>query len=249
MPELLYPLGLIHDHNPPEVPDLGAFESTPVPKPPAKVPLIKAVWPMANNGPGSEYLEGDCTIAGALHADQAGAVITSEPWSYCGDQVTHATYRKLTGGGDTGLMLPQVLKPWHAGEFLGAPKNGGYAVVHPKNTTQVKQSIWIFANGYVAVNLPQPAQGQFRPDGSGVWELTHTGADYDIAGGHCIVAVAYTAEGVYCITWGGIVLVTWEWWATYVVQVYAVVPPAFVERGGNGRGYDLAAIDGFLAAV
>lgn len=244
-----YETGLIHDHQAPEVPDLGAFAIAPIPTPPGQVALIKASWPMANNGPGSEYLEGDCTVAGALHIDQAGALIATEPWSYCGDKLTHTTYRKLTGGADTGLMLPQVLKPWHAGPFLGAAKNGGYAVIHPKNTTAVKQSIWIFGNGYVAVNLPSIAQKQFRADGSGVWRLTHTSADHDIDGGHCIVAVAYSAEGVYCITWGGIVLVTWEWWATYVVQVYAVVPPAFEERGGDARGYNLAAIDGFLPKV
>jgi hypothetical protein len=205
--------------------------------------LIKTVWPMAGND-----TEGDCTIAGATHVNQAGALIASEPWSYQGDAATHQVYRHLSGGGDTGLMLPQVLKPWHTTGLWGE-KNGGYALIRPKNTTAVKQSVCIFGNGYVAVDLPAVAQQQFRPDGSGVWELTHTSADYNIEGGHCIVAVAYTSEGVYCVTWGSTVLVTWEWWMTYVVQCYAVVPPAFVERGGDARGYNLAAIDGFLTKV
>jgi hypothetical protein len=145
-------------------------------------------------------------------------------------------------------MLPQVLRPWHLGQLAGGA-NGGYAIVRPKNTTAVKQSIWIFGNGYTAVDLPAIAQQQFRPDGSGVWELTHTSADYAIDGGHCIVAVAYSAEGVYCVTWGSTVLVTWGWWATYVVQCYAVVPPAFAEKGGDGRGYNLAALDAYLPRV
>lgn len=239
-----YKLGLIHDHAPPAVPDLATFEATPVPKPPAGVPLVQTEWPMADN----DKL-GDCTIAGAVHVDQAGGLCTSEPWTYCGDAAVSKTYFGLTGGPDSGLMLPQVLTPWHAGEFLGAPKNGGYAAVHPKNTTQVKQSIWIFGNAYTAVNLPAVAQEQFKPDGSGVWELTHTSADHDIEGGHCIVGAFYTPDGPIAVTWGGTVQITWEWWLTYVVQVYAVVPPAFVERGGDGRGYNLAAIDSYLPEV
>lgn len=239
-----FKLGLIHDHAPPEVPDLATFEATPVPKPPASVALIQTEWPMADND-----TLGDCTIAGATHVNQAGALIATEPWTYQGDADTQSTYFGLTGGQDTGLLLPQVLKPWHMKGLFGQPPNGGYAVVNPKNTTAVKQAIWIFGNAYIGVNLPAVAQSQFRPDGSGVWELTHTAADYDIEGGHCVVPVAYSAEGVICVTWGGTVLVTWAWWATYVSQVYAVVPPAFEARGGDGRGYDLKAIDGYLPKV
>lgn len=239
-----YKLGLIHDHAAPRVPDLAAFATTPVPAPPTSVDLPQAVWPMADND-----TLGDCTIAGAVHVNQAGALIVSEPWTYAGDAETKSTYLGLSGGQDTGLMLPQVLDPWHAGDFLGSARNGGYAAVHPQNTTAVKQAVWIFGNAYIAVNLPGVAQRQFQPDGSGVWQLTHTAADDDIEGGHCVVVVAYNATGPIAVTWGGTVQITWEWWLKYVVQVYAVVPPAFVAKGGDGRGFDLAAIDAYLPAV
>jgi hypothetical protein len=237
-------LGLLHDHRPPEVPGLGEFAVTVVPKPPANVAPIKTIWPMADN----DRL-GDCTVAGAVHVNQAGALITLEPWTYMGDGVVQDTYFGLSGGKDTGLLLPQVLKPWHMGVFLGQQPNGGYAVVPPKHTTQVKQSIWIFGNVYIAVDLPAIAQDQFKPDGSGVWELTHGPEDYDIEGGHCVVGVGYNAEGVYCVTWGSLVLATWEWWFTYVIQAYAVIPPAFKAKGGDGRGFDLTRIDRYLPKV
>lgn len=237
-----YKLGLIHDHKPSEVPDLAEFQETSVPKPPSSVQIGSTIWPMACND-----TEGDCTIAGATHVNQAGALVVGADWVYQGDADTSATYLGLTPGHkDTGLLLPQVLKPWHLKGLFGQEPNGGYASVHPGDTNTVKQSVWIFGNGYVAVNLPAIAQQQFKANGSGVWELTHTAADYDIEGGHCIVAVAYGPEGVTCVTWGGTVLVTWEWWLNYVVQVYAVVPPAFVANSGDGRGYNLAAIDGYL---
>lgn len=239
-----YELGLIHDHGTPEALDLATFAEGKQPTPPPSVSAPKGKYPMACND-----TEGDCTVAGATHYEQAGAIITDEPWTYQGDAATNKVYRQLTGGGDTGLMLPQVLKPWHLVGLWNGAKNGGYSVVHPKDTTGVKRSIWIFGGAYIAVNLPAVAQQQFKADGTGVWELTHTSADNDIEGGHCVVPIGYTAEGVVTVTWGGLVLITWEWWARYVTQVYAVVPPAFVAKGGDGRGYDLAAIDAYLPQV
>ena len=59
-----FPLGLIHDHLPPEVPDLAVFAEKPIPIPPVGValPEAKGGWPMALN---DTY--GDCTIAGVAH--------------------------------------------------------------------------------------------------------------------------------------------------------------------------------------
>ena len=88
-----YKLGLIHDPRPPEVPDLATFATTPVPKAPTKILLPKATWPEALNNQ-----LGDCTIAGAVHLDQAGALVVDEPWTYCGDGVTRSTYMGLTAG-------------------------------------------------------------------------------------------------------------------------------------------------------
>jgi hypothetical protein len=235
-----YKLGLIHDPLPSIVPDLECFATAPIPVPPPTVAAPEVEWPMADND-----TLGDCTIAGAVHLDQAGAAVTDEPWTYPGDVVVSRVYLGLTGGPDTGLQLPQVLTPWKTPGLFGS-QNGGFASVNVKNTTLVKQSVWIFGGLYIAVNLPAVAQQQFRPNGSGVWELTGTPADYDIEGGHCVAPVGYTPKGVIAVTWGSTVLITWQWWHTYVVQAYAVVPPAFVTKGGDARGFDLAAIDGYL---
>lgn len=235
-----FKLGLIHEPHA-SAPDLLTFATEPIPTPPANVPLIEADYPMALNNN-----KGDCTIAGAVHVNELGDLVAGEPWTYCGDALVDKTYTGLTGGPDTGLMLPQVLKPWHRGEFLGQKPNGGYGSIHSKNTKLLKTGIWVFGNAYCAVNLPAIAQTQFKSDGSGVWELTGTSEDYNIEGGHCIVGAAYTSEGVYMLTWGEWVLATWEWWFTYGVQAYSVVPPGFVARGGDARGFSVAQLDGWL---
>jgi hypothetical protein len=241
--ELPYAMGLIHDLSAPQAVSLGAAAEQPIPAPPASVAAPNTEWPMVLN---DEI--GDCTLAGEIHVEQAGALIVDEPWEYPGDSVVETEYFDLTGGADTGLLLTQVLQPWHTTGLFGA-KNGGFASVHPYDTTLLKQAIWIFGNLYIGVNLPAIAQQQFKPDGSGVWELTNTPADYDIAGGHCVVPVAYSIDGVRAVTWGGTVLITWAWWFMYVSQVYTVVPSRFVEKGGDSRGFNLATINHYLPRV
>lgn len=239
-----YKLGLNHSEIPKGVRDLSCFAMTPIPAPPTTVTAPSLVSPLADN----DRL-GCCTISGAVHLDQVGAAIVDEPWTYPGDEKVRQVYFGLTGGQDTGLQLPQVLDPWHRTGLFGNDTNGGFATVNVRNTTQIKQTIWIFGAAYIAVALPQTAQEQFSPDGSGVWELTHTNADYDIEGGHCVVPNGYSAEGVRAYTWGSEVLMTWEWWHTYVQQCYAVVPRGFIEKGGDGRGFDIAAIERDLGAL
>ena len=239
-----YKLGLIHSEIPSHVKDLGCYATAPLPAPPERVNDPKVEWPMADN----DRL-GCCTIAGAVHLDQAGAAIVGEPWTYPGDDKVQQVYFGLSGGQDTGLQLPQVLKPWKASSLFGNDQNGGYASVNPKNTTMVKQTIWIFGAAYIAVTLPMPAQEQFKPDGSGIWDLTHTDADYQIEGGHCVTPVGYNPFGVIAVTWGSTVMISWRWWHQYVTQCYAVIPKGFVESGKDGRGFDIAAITLDLAAV
>ena len=244
MSDFPYKLGVIHSEIPAAVKDLGCFATAPIPAPPASVTAPTLDSPMADN----DRL-GCCTISGVVHLDQVGAAIVDEPWTYPGDAAVEQVYFGLSGGADTGLQLPQVLDPWHRTGLFGDDQNGGFASVNPKNTTMVKQTVWIFGAAYIAVALPAPAQEQFVPSGSGVWALTGTSADYDIVGGHCIVPCGYSSEGVVAYTWGSTVLMTWEWWHTYVQQVYAVVPRGFVEKGGDGRGFDIAAIERTLGAV
>jgi hypothetical protein len=236
--------GLILNPNPePMGPLLATVATTTIPTPPVLVEAPQAEWPMADN----DRL-GCCTIAAEVHVEQAGAIITSEPWTYPGDEAVETTYEKLTGGPDTGLELPQVLVPWKTPGLFGA-ENGGYGLIHPKDHSLCKSGIAIFGNLYIAVALPAIAQEQFRPDGTGVWELTHTAQDDDIEGGHCVVPVGYERLGVIAVTWGSTVTITWSWWNKYVQQVYTVVPSRFVEKGGDAKGFDLAQLDAFLPVI
>jgi hypothetical protein len=238
-----YSLGMILE--PPSTePDLATFAVTKIPAPPIVVaPPRIPDWQMACN----DRL-GDCAEAKIVHADMTWASILGQPYTYPGDAAVQSAYFAQTNGQDTGLVLSTELARWKSGGNLGS-RIIDYKPVHPKNTKLVKQAIWIFGCLDTGVALPAPAQQQFKPDGSGVWELTHTEADYQIEGGHDVLAVGYTQRGPVAVTWGGLVQITWEWWYTYVQQNYAIVPQQFAQFGGDGRGFKLPAVEQYLAAA
>ena len=130
--------------------------------------------------------------------------------------------------------MSKVLSSWRSVGMFGN-KLAAYAPVHATNTTELQQCIDWFGVAYCGVNLPQPAEGQFKQDGTGVWQLTGTSADQQIEGGHCIVLVAYDADNLYAVTWGAIVGITYQWWAQYADEAWATITQEFVSRGGDAH--------------
>lgn len=241
---LPYKMGRLHE--PPSTePDLSTFAVSPIPTPPDSivVPTV-ADWEVACNAD-----IGDCAEAKVVHADMTWASIFGTPYTYPGDPAVAAAYFAQTPGHkDTGLVLSTELARWKATGNLGT-KLVDYKPVAPKDTTLVHQTIWIFGGIDTGINLPGIAQQQFRPDGSGIWQLTGTSADHKIAGGHDVWAVGYDDDYIYAITWGAVVRITYQWWATYVQQNWALVPALFVQQGGDGRGFQLPAVDEYIAAA
>ncbi|HLN17902.1 MAG TPA: hypothetical protein VK277_14260 [Acidimicrobiales bacterium] len=241
-----YKLGRIHDHNPPPVPDLATYATKPLPPPAASVsvPAIagnpNADWGMLGN---DQW--GDCTIAGADHVIMGDSAIVAAPYTAPTLAAVEREYFGLTGGPDSGLVLSAVLKAWRATGMFGN-KLAAYAPVHVNNTTLLQQCVEWFGAAYVGVNLPKPAEGQFKPDGSGVWDLTGTSADQQIEGGHCIVLVAYDADNLYAVTWGAIVGITYRWWAQYGDEAWATITAEFVQRNGDARGISLSSLEADL---
>lgn len=220
--------------------DLTHYLTRPLPPPPSKVTAPNLTYPMACN----DRL-GDCTIASAIHVDQASAAQTKEPWTYPGDTMVGAEYFKLTGGPDTGLVETRVLQVWQQAGLFGC-RLAAFAPLAVKHTITIKQATWLCGAVYTGVLMPTPAQQQFnagRP-----WDLTGTAADSDIEGGHAVPIIGYNATGPIVVTWGRLQQVTWRWWLTYAEEAYAVVT-AEVKKRGSLRGLNFAALERDLAAL
>jgi hypothetical protein len=220
--------------------DLTHYLTKPLPAPPREVDAPQLEYSMACN----DRL-GDCTIAGALHTDQATANLTLEPWIYPGDPAVSEEYFKLSGGQDTGLVEARVLRVWHQTGLFGH-KLAAFAPLHVKHTTPIKQAVALCGAVYTGALIPAPAQRQFAAGEP--WDLTGTPDDSSIEGGHAICYVGYNATGPICVTWGALQQITWRWHLAYCEEAYATITGAVKERGSL-HGVDFAALDKDLAAL
>ncbi|MHB1950236.1 MAG: hypothetical protein ACYCQK_02025 [Acidiferrobacteraceae bacterium] len=236
--------GCVHGRLPAEpvaLGDLTHYLTEPLPAPPAEVTAPQLTYPMACNAQ-----EGDCTIAAAVHTDQATANLTGEPWTYPGDPAVNSVYRQMTGGADTGLAETRVLRAWSAPGGLFGRRLAAWAPVAVKHLTTIKQTVWLCGAVYTGVLLAAPAQQQFAAGQP--WGLTGTSADSQIEGGHAVPAVGYNALGPVFVTWGALQQATWAWWVAYSEEAYAVLTSE-VRARGQLRGVDFARLDADLAAL
>jgi len=81
--------------------------------------------------------------------------------------------------------------------------------------------------------LPVTFQDQFIKGQP--WDLTGTPADDQIEGGHCVILVGYDADHAYCITWGRVQAITWNWLRSYIEESWAIITPEIVTRGEYGQ--------------
>lgn len=230
----------------PEFPDglkpLAAY-ADPFPVPPVGVSFPPAVW----NMDGNDRL-GDCTIAGVDHLIAAWNVELAEKDKRPSLKVLEAEYLKLSPN-DQGCVESQVLSIWQTTGLFGH-KIKAYAPLDHKNDTELKQGVAFLGGVYLGIECPDSAQQQFSEQeqtGQLVpWTVVH-GAQ--IEGGHCIVAVGYNADGLYCVTWGSIVLVTWAFLAKYCEEAWAIISNELVEKGIDQLNINIAALEADLAKL
>lgn len=193
---------------------------------------------------------GCCTISGVGHAITAWNAEVHESDAIPTDEQIRSTYFGFTGGADTGCVEADVLQTWQRSGLFGH-KIAGYAPVDSRNLTLVHQAIAFYGAAYLGVALPESAQEQFHGDGS-VWSVV---PGSPIEGGHCIVAVGYNQNAIWCRTWGATVAVTYPWFAKYATETWAIIAPEFVEAGKGpildlvSLRRDLDALEGAAAPV
>jgi hypothetical protein len=220
----MYRLGKLSSKQPYGLGTLATYVSGRLPTPPASVAVPNvSEWGMALN----DSL-GDCTVAGVVHIEVAANADVSEHDTIPTDDEIKTQYFAFTGGQDTGCVEADVLQAWYRNGLFGRDENkiGGY-VRCDRSNNEVHNAIAQFGACYVGVQCPASAQEQF--EAGEPWTVV---PDSPIEGGHCIVFVGYDANYLYAVTWGGIAKVSYPWWTTYGDEAWAVIPQAFVEKGG-----------------
>lgn len=200
---------------------------------------------------------GDCTIAAVGHQVQTWSGANGTP-AIAPDDVVVGYYSKWDGyvqgdpSTDNGGVELDVLNRWRQEKFSF---NGfdhsilAFTEVNPKNHTHVRAAAAFFGGAYIGVALPLTAQGQSE------WVLK-IGAPSDQStpgswGGHAVCVIGYDANGVYVITWGQVMFVSWAFWDAYVDECYCLVSGTDWAEAGNKApsGMDLATLQADLKGV
>lgn len=207
---------------------LSFYQHNPLPKAPESVAVpAVADWQMLGN---DRY--GDCTFAGIAHAEMAtNAVLGLNENPPTTEEVVKA-YLTYTNGLDQGAVEASLLKYWQSNEIFSG-KVAAYAPTDIADYEELKSVISAYGLVYIGIEVPSPCQQQFQQGQP--WALTHTPADNNIIGGHCIILVGYDNQYFYGITWGKVQAIEPNWLQSYMTESWAIITPEIVAKGQYGQ--------------
>jgi hypothetical protein len=236
----LYRLGRLPAVRPAALSDLAVYAKGKLPAPPASVavPAAQGGYPLDGN---ATY--GDCTIAGVAHLIGAWNAEVKQADPVPDANAVIAEYFQLTGGPDSGLNENFVLSTWYKDGLFGE-KIAGYAPVDHTSILKLHQAVAFYGGAYLGIVCSESCQQQFAANEP--WTYV---PNSPIEGGHCIVALGYTANGLLCATWGGIAEVTYSFLAHYLDEAWVVLPHQFVQAKGDALGIDLVELQKDLRSV
>jgi len=210
--------------------------------PPASIDYSKAM-PAAFGMMLNDQL-GDCTCAAYYHARQVwsfnadGSELT-EP-----DKDVEQLYIGACGydpkqpgegpGGNEQHVLTYLMTtgaPIGPGG-VGREKILGFVEVDPRILDDVKRTIADCGVAYIGFKVPQnimPAGGE-PPQ---TWTVDRAAK---LIGGHAVALPGYDSTGPIVISWGRLYKMTWEFFSTYVDEVYAIADPAWITAKGTTPG-------------
>jgi hypothetical protein len=157
---------------------------------------------------------------------------------------TGTGYNPATGAGDNGSNLLNVLGQWHT-DGIGGNKNAAYGALDLRDPTQTKEAVHYYGGAYVGVMLPQSAMQQ--TDANLTWTTPWFSP---IIGGHAFPVLSYDANHLWCVTWGKVQAITWDFYFRYCDEAYAVIDPAwFAVSGVSPSNLNLDALVADLSAM
>jgi hypothetical protein len=195
---------------------------------------------------------GDCTFAAAGHevmmwtADAGGPEVTPSDQDILTGYSAVSGYDPATGANDNGCVELDVLNYWRQTGIAGH-QIGAYAEVKDlRNHKLVRKSAYQFEGLYIGVQLPKSVEG------ASTWRVPYYGPWGDGEpgswGGHAVPVVAFDRKGLWVVTWGELLHMTWAFWNVYVDEAYAIVAQDQMNGGGiSPLGLDIDALERLLS--
>ena len=176
---------------------------------------------------------GDCVEAGYAHQAQIWCDRAGHPFTPT-DTETLGTYTAITGfspddpATDQGTDMLTACGYWKTAGLAGH-KVTAYLSVNPRETALAKEAVAFYGGLYVGLALPLSAQAQVGR----TWTVG-TGADAAAGswGGHCVPICGYDQNVLWCVTWGAIQGLTWQFLETYADEAFALLSRDWLEASG-----------------
>jgi hypothetical protein len=199
---------------------------------------IKGALPIDGN---ATY--GDCTIAGVAHLIQIFNWLFGKSDPVPSEKQIDATYFKLTGGQDTGLVEAFVLKTWQKVGLFGS-KIKLYAPIKVTDDEAIRKAIAFYGAAYLGILCHESAQRQFAE------HKPWTDEGEETEDGHCIAAIGFDEDGnLECATWGGVAIITPGFKKRYVTEAWVVVSDELVKAGRDPLGLNVALLEADIASA
>ena len=253
-----FKLGRLHRTYDPRVPHLSALLAGKTLTPPP--PSVDYTTGMpANLGIMLNNTLGDCTCAAVYHAMQvwtfngSGTMVTQPDPDVEKLYIKACGYNPKAGGEGPGGNEQHVLTYWlKTGAPIGpkgtsTEKIAAFVEVDPRNVDDVKRTSNDCGVAYIGFNVPQSIMPPNQPPPS-VWQ--YDPSDSNIIGGHAVVLPGYDSQGPKVISWGQYYTMTWEFFAHFVDEVYAIADANWIEsKGTSPAGLTLAQLEDQMQAL
>jgi hypothetical protein len=177
---------------------------------------------------------GDCVEAGYAHQVQIWGDRADKPFVPDNTEVLGA-YTAITGfnpndpNTDQGTDILTAVGYWKSTGMAGQ-KITAYASLNPRQRDEISEAIAWYGGAYIGVQLPLSAQDQVGKQ----WTVT-TGPDAVAGswGGHCIPLSGFDQNQLWCVTWGALQSMTWEFFTTYCDEAYVLLATEWIAASGQ----------------
>lgn len=124
----------------------------------------------------------------------------------------------------------------------------GFAAVTPGSPRALREAIWNFGAVPLGLIMPSSVMDQYSRGEPWTWI-----GDNSNEGGHYVPVMAWNEKGVWGVSWGGPVLITWDFVGNCADECFAALSTERLDHPGTiGRsreGIDLSALRSRLAAL
>ena len=196
---------------------------------------------------------GDCVWAGAGHEHMTMCGVTGKGVEFQTKDIITA-YSEVTGyvpgddSTDNGTEVRTAMEYRKAtgvkdskGEYH---KIGAFVRIDPKKTDYLFEALYLFDVVGLGIQFPDSAMDQF--DQGKPWKVVK-GAE--VEGGHYVPVIAKRKEGLICVTWGQLQVITMGFLRKYADEAWTVISEDDLKDGKSIEGFDMDALRQYLGQI